>query len=153
MKKVLLRTVKVGDILTVYPYQDRVKVIVITAKKINLKKSDERYCLKDYWKEKHGIILPMTFRIATCKFATTYKEYDYPLYRKCVKKSLFQYKHRKMWKIDQQYSHMKKRNGGISISEIIQGDQEDLSEAEGEVDDNKGNWHPPSDYTMYQMGF
>ena len=147
----MLRTIKTGDILIVYPSKNRVKVINVTAKKINLKESDERYCLKSYWNEKHGIVLPRSFRIVTCQFATTpYKEYDYPLYRKCVRKPFRQYGHKKMWKIDRQYSLFKK---GKTIAEILNVNQEDLSKTKEEMSDNKGNWHPPSDYTMYQTGF
>lgn len=125
----MLRTVKVGDILIVYPSKERVKVTGF------IKGEATTTFLRDYWRKKHNIKIPTTFRIAVCRFATTIlKEYNYPLYRKCVKKPLFQYNHKKMWEIDRQYLLFKRRKGD-------------------EIDDNKGNWHPPSDYTMYQMGF
>ena len=39
---------------------------------------------------------------------------------------------------------------GSFLHKII-GDGEDI--AREEMSDNKGNWHPPSNYTMYQTGF
>ena len=145
-----MRTVKVGDILTIYPSKCKTKVIVVTAEKINLKESDERYWLKDYWKEKHEIILPVAFRIITCKFTTTYKEYDYPLCRKCVKKPLRQKKLKERWK-NKRKAVLNAKVSRFDIDKLLGVNQEDLSKEE--MSDNKGNWHPPSDYTMYQMGF
>lgn len=124
-ERILLRTVKVGDILTVYPYKKRVKVIEVVAEKFILKESDERYYLKDYWKERHGITLPKAFRIVTCKFTTTYKEYDYPLYRKCVKKPLRQKRLKERWE----------------------------SKRKVMINARVSKMKAPSDYTMYQMGF
>ena len=139
-EKLKLRTVKKDDILIAYPSKERIKVINIITDPSKLSYIDSNW-LRRYWEVTHKIKLPKKYKIANCHFFTSKKDYYYPIVKVCVKKPLFQFDQRRMWKIDCQHL-LWKREQATKKHRTIK-----------EMDDNKGNWHPPSDYTMYKMGF
>ena len=146
-EKLMLRTVKQGDILIAYPkYKEKVKVIII----FDSNKSQINW-LRTYWNDNYDVELPISFKIAVCQFATTpYKNYNYPLLTECVIKPIRQRGLRLTWKLVRQQFLLRKGHGKVSIREILGVNQEALSKAKDvsqylkdindERGDNKGNW-------------
>lgn len=106
-EKLMLRTVKQGDILIAYPkYKEKVKVIKIFT---NQHVTVESLRLRHYWEEKYDIELPYVFNIAVCQFATSpYKNYNYPLLIECVIKPIRQKGLRLTWKLVRQQFLLRK---------------------------------------------
>lgn len=86
--------IKIGDIIKVYPSNALVQVI-------DIEKSFMRLAwLKNYWKTKHNIKLPKFFDILNVKFASHDKIYEYPRYKKCIKRLLRQKKAKKRFELE-----------------------------------------------------
>ncbi len=93
-----LRRIKKNDVVIALPSKNRVRVINI------LNSYVKETWLKNYWHEHYDITLPAIFKVAVCQFATTTaKNYDYPIYKMCLKKPFFQKKQRKLWTQDREH--------------------------------------------------
>lgn len=87
--------IDIGDILIVNPSKMRVRVV-------GVEKSFQRIVwLKDYWHRKYDITLPKFFDTILVNFPSHDKVYEYPRYRKCIKRPLRQKKQKKLFKISQ----------------------------------------------------
>ena len=94
-----LLKIKIGYVLKVKP-SDALVEVSLTLKYRKLDGSTIVW-LKDYWKTKYNIILPRFFDIIQVRFPSHNKIYEYPKYRKCIRKPLRQKKAKKQFKAEQ----------------------------------------------------
>lgn len=87
--------INIGDILIAKP----IKTLVVV---VGLEKSLAGLAwLKNYWKTKYNMKLPRFFDTIEVNFPSHDKVYEYPRYRKCIKRPLRQKKYRKLFKLQQ----------------------------------------------------
>lgn len=96
--------INIGDILIVKPSKSL--VIVVSNKYIT-----SRAWLKNYWKTKYNVKLPKWFETIQVNFPSHNKIYEYPRYKKCIKRPLRQKKYTKLFKLQQK---------GKAISQLAQ---------------------------------
>lgn len=112
--------INIGDILIAKPIKALVVVVGIEKSLANLA------WLKNYWKTKYNLKLPRFFDIIEVRFPSHDKIYEYPRYRKCIKRPLRQKKYRKLFKLEQ---NKKKAIRKIKIKNLFGGN--DFFEDEG----------------------
>ena len=123
----LFRKIKKDDIVIALPSKNRVRVIDI------LNSYVKETWLKNYWHEHYNITLPAIFQVAVCQFATTVaKNYDYPIYKMCLKKPFRQKKERKLWAEDRQHYNAENYRKARKLYEIT-GDSETFIKAKEEM--------------------
>ena len=88
--------INIGDILIVKPSKSLVEVAMIQKSLANLA------WLKNYWKTKYNLKLPRFFDIIEVRFPSHNKIYEYPRYRKCIKRPLRQKKYKELFKQQRQ---------------------------------------------------
>lgn len=87
--------INIGDVLIAKP----IKALVLV---VGIEKSLARLAwLKNYWKTKYNMKLPRFFDTIEVNFPSHLKVYEYPRYRKCIKRPLRQKKYRKLFKLQQ----------------------------------------------------
>lgn len=84
---------KIGDILIAKPMNQLVIIIDIEKSFMRLE------WLRKYWETKYNVKLPKVFDTILVNFPSHNKVYEYPRYKKCIKKPLRQKKYRKHFNI------------------------------------------------------
>lgn len=90
--------INIGDILIVKPSKSLVIVVGIEKSLVGLA------WLKNYWKVHHNLKLPKFFDTIEVNFPSHDKVYEYPRYRKCIKRPLRQKKYKFLFR-EQQKPH------------------------------------------------
>ncbi|KKL76968.1 hypothetical protein LCGC14_2039570 [marine sediment metagenome] len=83
--------IKNGDILKVKPTDS----LVVVISQIKPHGENNEAWLNNYWKTKYNLKLPQDFKTVFVNFPSHSKAYEYPIYKKCIKRPLRQKKYLK----------------------------------------------------------
>lgn len=97
--------INIDDILIAKPIKSLVLVIGLEKSFVGIA------WLKNYWKTKYNMKLPRFFDTILVNFPSHDKIYEYPRYRKCIKRPLRQKKYKKLFKLERK---------GRAISQLAQ---------------------------------
>ncbi|MHA1291111.1 MAG: hypothetical protein ACTSQJ_00415 [Promethearchaeota archaeon] len=90
--------IKEGDIVKVFPSKQKCKVLEVISKvkAMNMMINDVNWLLR-YWRNKYNKKIPSTFDIIVVRFKTSKKRYNYPNYKRCLRKIILQKRAKKKW--------------------------------------------------------